>query len=62
MIEIIAAGGELQVLPDATPSNLSEISWLKPHFVSPEGNLILNIQMLVIETPDQKIVVGDFVQ
>ena len=57
LIEITVAGGELEVLPDATPSNLSEIPWLKPQFVSPEDNLILNIQMLVIETPNQKMVV-----
>ena len=52
-----AAGGELEVLPDATPNNLSKLPWLKPHFVSNEDNLILNIQMLIIETHDQKMVV-----
>lgn len=57
LIEMTASGGELEVLPDATPDNLAEIGWLKPHFVSPENKLILNIQMLVIETPNQKMVV-----
>ena len=57
LIEMTAAGGELEVLPDATPNNLSKLPWLKPHFVSNEDNLILNIQMLIIETPDQKMVV-----
>ena len=57
LIEMTAAGGELEVLPDATPDNLSKLPWLKPHFVSNEDNLILNIQMLIIETPDQKMVV-----
>ena len=57
LIEMTAAGGELEVLPDATPENLSKLPWLKPHFVSNEDNLILNIQMLIIETPDHKMVV-----
>ena len=57
LIEITDGSGALQVLPDATPENLDTIPWLKPNFVSPEGNLIMNIQMMIIETPDQKMVV-----
>jgi glyoxylase-like metal-dependent hydrolase (beta-lactamase superfamily II) len=57
LIELTDASGSLQVLPDATPENLDTIPWLKPNFVSPEGNLIMNIQMMIIETPDQKMVV-----
>ncbi|MDA0822331.1 MAG: MBL fold metallo-hydrolase [Proteobacteria bacterium] len=57
LIELTDASGALQVLPDATPENLDTIPWLKPNFVSPEGHLIMNIQMLIIETPDQKMVV-----
>ncbi len=57
LIEITDTSGELQVLPDATPENLAQIPWLKPNFVSPEDNLIMNIQMLIIETPDQKMIV-----
>ena len=52
-----STGGEVEVLPEATPDNLSQLPWLKPHFVSDEGDLILNIQMLIVETPDQKMVV-----
>lgn len=57
LIELTDGSGALQVLPDATPENLDTIPWLKPNFVSPEGNLIMNIQMMIIETPDQKMVV-----
>jgi glyoxylase-like metal-dependent hydrolase (beta-lactamase superfamily II) len=57
LIEMTDGSGALQVLPDATPENLATIPWLKPNFVSPEGKLILNIQMMIIETPDQKMVV-----
>ena len=57
LIEITDGSGELEVLPDATPASLDQIPWLKPDFVTPEGNLILNIQMLIIETPTRKMVV-----
>lgn len=57
LIEMTDGSGSLPVLPEATPENLARIPWLKPDFVTPEGNLILNIQMLIIETPDRKMVV-----
>ncbi len=57
LLEITDSSGELQVIPNATPENLDGISWLKPNFVTPDGNLILNIQMLIIETPTRKMVV-----
>lgn len=57
LIEITDDSGALQVLPDATPDSLAGIPWLKPNFVTPDGILIMNIQMLIIETPEQKLVV-----
>jgi glyoxylase-like metal-dependent hydrolase (beta-lactamase superfamily II) len=57
LIEMTDGSGTLEVLPDATPDNLAQIDWLKPNFVTPEGNLIMNIQMLVIETPSRRMVV-----
>ena len=57
LIEITDGSGSVPILPDATPENLAQIPWLKPNFVTPEGNLILNIQMMIIETPEQKMVV-----
>jgi len=57
LIEMTDGSGSVPILPDATPEKLAQIPWLKPHFVTPEGNLILNIQMLIIETPEQKMVV-----
>ncbi|MBK8960735.1 MAG: MBL fold metallo-hydrolase [Proteobacteria bacterium] len=44
-------------LPDATPERLASIPWLRPNFLSPAGKLVLNIQMLIIETPERRIVV-----
>lgn len=57
LLEVSDDSGAVPVLPVATPDKLDEISWLKPNFVSPAGNLILNIQMLIIETPTRKMVV-----
>ena len=57
LVEITDASGSVPVLPDATPEMLGNYPWLKPHFVSDEDKLILNIQMLIIETPSQKMVV-----
>lgn len=57
LIELKDDSGSVPVLPDATPENLATIPWLKPHFVTPDGKLILNIQMMIIETPDRKMVV-----
>ena len=57
LLEISDGSGALDIIPAAKPDSLAAIPWLKPHFVSPDGNLILNIQMLIIETPTQKMVV-----
>ena len=57
VLEITDGSGSLPLLPDATPEALEPISWLKPNFVTTDGHLILNIQMLIIETPTQKMVV-----
>ena len=57
VLEITDGSGSLPLLPDATPEALESISWLKPNFVTDKGHLILNIQMLIIETPTQKMVV-----
>ncbi|MDE0511911.1 MAG: MBL fold metallo-hydrolase [Gammaproteobacteria bacterium] len=44
-------------VPDATPENLARMPWLYPHFVTPEGEMLSHIQMFIIETPSQKLVV-----
>jgi glyoxylase-like metal-dependent hydrolase (beta-lactamase superfamily II) len=57
LIEITDGSGKLQILPEATLENLDEIGWLRPHFRTRSGKLLMNIQMLVIETPTRKMVV-----
>jgi len=45
------------ILPDVTKEMLGAISWLSPHYVDAEGNMILSIHALLVETPDRKILV-----
>jgi glyoxylase-like metal-dependent hydrolase (beta-lactamase superfamily II) len=44
-------------LKEATPEALSEMKWLYPHFVSPDGALTLSIHALAVEAPGLKLVV-----
>jgi glyoxylase-like metal-dependent hydrolase (beta-lactamase superfamily II) len=57
VIEMEVAGGSRFILPDATRDAVKPIGWLQPHFADDQGNLIMSIHALVIETPEQKIVV-----
>jgi glyoxylase-like metal-dependent hydrolase (beta-lactamase superfamily II) len=45
------------VLPQATPEAVGEIPWLRPHFLDAEGNLLMSVHALVIESGDQRILV-----
>ena len=51
------AGGSRFILPQATRDAVREISWLAPHFADAEGNLIMSIHALVVETPTRKMIV-----
>ncbi|MBI3678723.1 MAG: MBL fold metallo-hydrolase [Proteobacteria bacterium] len=44
-------------LKQAKPDVLKEMPWLYPHFVTPEGALILSIHALLVEAPGMKLVV-----
>ncbi len=57
IVEMEVAGGSRFILPDATREAALEIGWLAPHFMTPEGRLIMSIHALVIEVGDRRIVV-----
>lgn len=57
LVEITDGSGKVKVLPDATLENLDTIPWLRPHFRTRSGKLLMNIQMLIIETPGRRMVV-----
>lgn len=57
IVEMEIPGGTSFILPDATKEACLPFEWMQPHFMTPEGRLIMSIHALVIETPDRRIVV-----
>ena len=57
IIEMEVAGGSKFILPDATRDACKEIDWLAPHFMDEDGNLIMSIHALVVDTGDLRLVV-----
>jgi len=57
VVEMEVKGGTRFILPQATRDVVKPIKWLQPHFADEEGNLIMSIHALVVETPDKKIIV-----
>lgn len=45
------------LLLDATPEACKEIEWLKPHFMTENGELRLSIHAFVVETPSCRLIV-----
>ncbi|HTK80203.1 MAG TPA: MBL fold metallo-hydrolase [Rhizomicrobium sp.] len=48
---------ESTFLKQATPEALSSMPWLYPHFVTPDGVLVLSIHALLVDAPGLKLVV-----
>jgi len=44
-------------LQQATPEALKEMPWLYPHFVTPDGAMLLSIHALLVDAPGMKLVV-----
>ena len=44
-------------LKEATPEALKEMPWLYPHFVTPEGAMVVSIHALLVDAPGLKLVV-----
>lgn len=57
VVEMALAGGTRFILPQATRDEVKKIDWLAPHFADAEGNLIMSIHALVVETPGRKMIV-----
>ena len=51
------SAGPMFLLPDATKENIQAMPWLKPHFADEDGNCIISIHALVLDTPTKTIVV-----
>jgi hypothetical protein len=57
VIEMEVTGGSKFILPQATREAVKPMEWLTPHFADEQGNLIMSIHALVIETPTRKMLV-----
>lgn len=57
VIEIQVTGGTKFILPEATRENVVDIEWLKPHFMAPDGRLIMSIHALIVDTGSRRIMV-----
>jgi glyoxylase-like metal-dependent hydrolase (beta-lactamase superfamily II) len=57
VVELQIPGKVTWILPDATPENLLSVDWCKPHFVREDGNGIMSVHALVVESQGQRIIV-----
>jgi glyoxylase-like metal-dependent hydrolase (beta-lactamase superfamily II) len=57
IVETVAAIPPDGLLPGSAAAVAAHESWLKPHFVDAEGNLLLSIHGLVVESQGKSIVV-----
>ncbi len=57
VVELEIPGGTRFLLPQAKPEAILPIEWLRPHFATDDGKLILSIHALLVETPAKKIIV-----
>ncbi len=57
VVEMEVAGGTRFILPQASRDAVLPYQWMRPHFMTEEGRLIMSIHALVIETPQRRIIV-----
>jgi len=57
VVEMQVAGGTKFILPDASREACKPIDWMAPHFMDGDGNLIMSIHALIVDTPDRCIMV-----
>ena len=57
IVEMEMAGGTRFILPQATPDAVAPYDWMKPHFVTEEGKLVMSVHALIVDTPSARIMV-----
>ena len=57
VVEMEVTGGTRFILPDATREAVRDYRWLYPHFMDDDGNLVMSIHALVVDTGERRIVV-----
>lgn len=56
-IREVEVAGLSFLVPDAIPANLLAIPWLRPRFVTPDGEAIASIQAFLVETEGRTILI-----
>ena len=57
IVEMQVAGGTKFILPQATREACQPIDWMAPHFMDEDGNLIMSIHALIVDTGDRRIII-----
>ena len=57
MVEIESLGGSRFILPDATRDACLPYGWMQPHFMDEQGNLLMSVHALVVDTGEHRILV-----
>ena len=57
IVEMETVGGSRFILPDATRDACKPIDWMQPYFMDEQGNLIMSIHALVVDTGEHRILV-----
>ena len=57
VVEMEVSGGTRFILPDATREAVRGYRWMHPHFMDDDGNLVMSIHALVVDTGERRIVV-----
>jgi glyoxylase-like metal-dependent hydrolase (beta-lactamase superfamily II) len=45
------------LLPDATPEYVQQFAWLRPHFATPEGKMIISFQCFVLRSRGRSVMI-----
>ena len=57
VVEIESLGGSRFILPDATRDACLPFTWMQPHFMDEQGNLLMSVHALVVDTGEHRILV-----
>lgn len=57
LTEVEVAGRATWILPDLTAENLATVPWCRPHFATADGDVVMSIHALLIESQGRRIVV-----
>jgi len=57
IVEVEVAGKATWIVPALTAENLAAVTWCRPHFATEDGQVVMSIHALVVESQGRRIVV-----